>query len=350
MTVGPLSGEGTVRLDVNAAGTGIADAAGNVLTGGFTAGSGLHASAGRQRDVAARAQRRPVERQRQLAGRDRRQRRREHRDVQHDRAGRRQRRRSSTRRGPSATSCSAIPIRARRATGSSTTTAIAANMLTLAVAGGAPTLTVNALGAGAAARLAASLAGTAGLTKIGPGTLVLDRANTLTGAINVNGGTLRLDPGSSLNTGAGTVNVARRRRRAPARQRRLDLGRRPGHAGRSGGVAGLFTLDSGTATFGAVRTNSDFGSTFRINGGTFFATDVNIRRNSAAAVGLQLRLHRQRRHRHRGHHRPRHQQLQRRADGGRWIADRDGRGHHRQPGHRRPRRGDARDRRHRSPR
>ena len=61
---------------------------------------------------------------------------------------------------------------------------------TLAVAGGAPTLTVNALGADAAARLAAALGGTAGLTKIGPGTLVLDRANTLTGAINVNGGTL----------------------------------------------------------------------------------------------------------------------------------------------------------------
>ena len=38
VTVGPLSGEGTVRLDVNAAGTGIADAAGNMLSGGFTTG------------------------------------------------------------------------------------------------------------------------------------------------------------------------------------------------------------------------------------------------------------------------------------------------------------------------
>ena len=33
-----------------------------------------------------------------------------------------------------------------------------------------------------------------------------------------------------------------------------------------------------------MRTNSDSGSTFRINGGTFSATDVNIRRNSAATV------------------------------------------------------------------
>ena len=38
VTIDPLSGEGTVRLDLNASGTGIADAAGNILTGGFTAG------------------------------------------------------------------------------------------------------------------------------------------------------------------------------------------------------------------------------------------------------------------------------------------------------------------------
>ena len=36
MTVGALSGQGTVRLDVNGAGTGIADAAGNELAAGFT--------------------------------------------------------------------------------------------------------------------------------------------------------------------------------------------------------------------------------------------------------------------------------------------------------------------------
>ena len=37
VTIG-LSGEGTVRLDVNAGGTGIADVAGNPLSGGFTGG------------------------------------------------------------------------------------------------------------------------------------------------------------------------------------------------------------------------------------------------------------------------------------------------------------------------
>src|SRR5262249_61218294 len=38
VTVGPLTGEGSVRLDVNASGAGIADIAGNALNGGFTAG------------------------------------------------------------------------------------------------------------------------------------------------------------------------------------------------------------------------------------------------------------------------------------------------------------------------
>jgi autotransporter-associated beta strand protein len=46
----------------------------------------------------------------------------------------------------------------------------------------------------------------------------------------------------------------------------------------------LLTVQTGSAAFGQVRTNSDFGSTYRVNGGTFSATDVNIRRNSAAAV------------------------------------------------------------------
>ena len=157
------------------------------------------------------------------------------------------------------------------------------NTLTLAAAG-APTLTVNALGADAAARLAAPLAGTAGLTKIGPGPLVLDRINTLTGAINVNGGTLRLDPGSSLNTGTGTVNVGVTAGvRLQVNGGSLSAGGLVtiGSGTGGGNVGALFTLDSGTATFGAVRTNSDSGSTIRVNGGTFAATDVNIRRNSA---------------------------------------------------------------------
>jgi autotransporter-associated beta strand protein len=283
VTIGPLSGEGTVRLDVNASGTGIADTAGNVLTGAFTAGqvftrlligngSWLRALSGGlwsdnanwQEGIVASgigntASFNTVELVDDNA-------------VQLD--------------SPQIIGNLVFGDSDPGSTGNwiIDDNGIAANTLTLAVAGGAPTVTVNALGADAAARLAAPLAGTAGLTKIGPGTLVLDRPNTLAGAINVNAGTLRLDPGSSLAAGTGTVNVA------VTGGVRLHVNGGSMSAGGlftvgsgtgGGNVGGLFTLDSGTATFAAVRTNSDSGSTFRINGGTFFATDVNIRRNSA---------------------------------------------------------------------
>lgn len=279
VTIGPLSGEGTVRLDVNGGGTGIADAAGNILTGGFSAGQVFtRLLAGNGTWLRA------------LSG-----------GLWSDNANWQDGIVGSG-VGNTATFSTielvddnVVHLDSPQIIGnlvfgdsdpSSTGNWIIddngnpGNTLTLAVAGGAPTLTVNALGSDAAARLATSLAGTAGLTKIGPGALVLDRANTLTGSVNVNGGTLRLDPGSSLNTGAGTVNVGVTGGvRLHVNGGSLSAG---GLVTIGGGVGGLFTLDSGTATFAAVRTNSDFGSTFLINGGTFFATDVNIRRNSAA--------------------------------------------------------------------
>ena len=281
VTIDPLSGEGTVRLDLNASGTGIADAAGNILTGGFTAGqvftrlligngTWLRALSGGLWSDNANWQD----------------------GIVGSGVGN-----TATFSTIELVDDNLVHLDSPQIIGNlifgdtdpgSTgnwivdDNGVPANTLTLAVAGGAPTLTVNALGADAAARLAAALGGTAGLTKIGPGTLVLDRANTLTGAINVNGGTLRLDPGSSLNTGTGTVNAA------VAAGARLHVNggsiSTTGLVTLGGGVTGLFTLDSGTATFGPVRTNSDFGSTFLVNGGTFSATDVNIRRNSAAAV------------------------------------------------------------------
>ena len=222
---------------------------------------------------------------------------------------------------------------------------VPANTLTLAVAGGAPTLTVNALGADAAAR-------SRGVARR-DGRPHQDRSGHA-GARSREHADRRdqrqrrhAAPGPWLvaQHGDGNRECRRRRRRAPARQRRIDIDR-PAWSRLGGGVTGLFTLDSGTATFGPVRTNSDFGSTFLVNGGTFFATDVNIRRNSAAAVDFNSGFIVNGGTAIGGHHRPRHQQLQRRAHGGRRIVDRDGRGHHRQPGHRRPRRRDARHRRH----
>ena len=249
VTVGPLSGEGTVRLDVNAAGTGITDAAGNMLSGGFTAGQiftrlligngtwlralsgGLWSDNANWQDgiVGSGAGNTAAFNTIELVDDN---------IVRLD--------------SPQTIGNLVFGDSDPGSTGNWIVDdgGNPGNTLTLATAG-APTLTVNALGTDAAARLAAPLAGTAGFTKIGPGPLVLDRVNTLTGAINVNAGTLRLDPGSSLNTGTGTVNVGVTAGvRLQVNGGSLSAGGLVtiGSGTGGGNVGGLFTLDSGTAT------------------------------------------------------------------------------------------------------
>ncbi|HWS88315.1 MAG TPA: HYR domain-containing protein [Pyrinomonadaceae bacterium] len=157
------------------------------------------------------------------------------------------------------------------------------NVLTLAVSNGAPTVTVNALGTGATATLNAAVAGTQGLTKTGPGTLVLGAQNTLTGALNVTGGTLRLGEGASLALGNNVVGVT------SVNNNTIHVSGGSFSAGglvtlgSGAGFAGVLQLDSGAVALGGgVRTNSESGSRVIVNGGTFSATDVNIRRNGAA--------------------------------------------------------------------
>ncbi|ACB75491.1 rhamnogalacturonan lyase B N-terminal domain-containing protein [Opitutus terrae] len=152
---------------------------------------------------------------------------------------------------------------------------VAANTLTLA--GASPTITVNALGTGANATVATRLAGSGGLTKTGAGTLVLTAQNALTGALTVSGGVLQLPAGGALDVGNNAVNLAL--------NTRLNV---TGGAFAAGGLVTAVTsqvvIDSGTATFGSFRTNSDFSGTLRVNGGELTVGDVNIRRNSAGSV------------------------------------------------------------------
>src|SRR5262245_44125294 len=274
VTVGPLTGEGSVRLDVNASGTGIADIAGNGLIGGFTTGqvytrsligngiwiqnsSGgmwnanpnwlngiVGAGVGNTADFSSL-------------------------ELVDDLIVRLDSPRTIGNLVFEDTDVSSPGNWIIDNNGS------AANSLTLAVAAGNPTVTVNSLGVGASTILGVSLAGTQGLTKLGAGPLALTMPSSLIGQLMVNGGALRLLPGSSLAIGNSAVNLGT--------NTQLNI------AGGSFTTSGLVTavtsavvIDSGSAALGNFRTNSDFSGTLRVNGGSLTVGDVNIRRNSAA--------------------------------------------------------------------
>ena len=82
----------------------------------------------------------------------------------------------------------------------------AANILTLA--GGTPTITVNALGTGKTATIGTVIAGSTAWTKAGAGILVLTNANTFSGGFTVNsGGALVANVAGALGTnGSATIN------------------------------------------------------------------------------------------------------------------------------------------------
>ena len=75
----------------------------------------------------------------------------------------------------------------------------------LILAGTTPTITVNALGDTKAATISAAVAGSAGLTKSGLGTLTLTAANSYTGATTVSEGTMLVSGQSYFNVGRTTT-------------------------------------------------------------------------------------------------------------------------------------------------
>jgi rhamnogalacturonan endolyase len=150
---------------------------------------------------------------------------------------------------------------------------LASNTLTLV--GATPTIAVNTLGAGATSAIGATLVGNGGLTKTGAGTLVLSAPNQLSGVLNLNGGFVQLTSGGSLNLGNSAVNTA-------LNTRLMVAGGSFTTTGLVSATTSQVVIDSGTASLGSFRTNSDFSGTLRINGGTLNVGDVNIRRNAGA--------------------------------------------------------------------
>jgi rhamnogalacturonan endolyase len=156
---------------------------------------------------------------------------------------------------------------------------------TLTLAGSAPTITVNGVtgGTGTAyglngtiARVGAGLAGTGGLIKNGAGTLVLEKANSLTGALNLSAGYIEVPATGALNLGNGAVNVTT--------NTRLQV---------SGGVVattglvtvntGSIVVDGGTVAMGSYRTAGNFGATLRINAGTVSTGAISVTRNAGTS-------------------------------------------------------------------
>jgi autotransporter-associated beta strand protein len=80
---------------------------------------------------------------------------------------------------------------------------------TLTLSGTTPTVTVNALGGTKTVTISAAVAGSAGLTKSGPGTLTLSGSNSYSGATTVTAGTLQIGNGGTSGTpGSGPVTIA----------------------------------------------------------------------------------------------------------------------------------------------
>ena len=271
-----LSGEGTVRLDVNASGTGIADTAGNLLSGGFTGGQlytrsltgngiwiqngsgGNWANNGNWLDgivgagIGSTADFTTLELVDDLV-------------VNLD---------SPRTVGNIVFGDTDINSPGNWIVDNG---GIATNTLNLVVGAGTPSIVVNPLGLGAATTMSVPLTGNQGLTKLGTGTLLLNRSNTLTGPLNVSAGILRIVTGGSafaggvnISTGGAILNIAGGSFTAT------------GGLTVNAGAGSALIVDSGTAGFAGLATNNSAGGILRVNGGTVTATSVNIPRSSDA--------------------------------------------------------------------
>ena|GEM_PF-1077587 len=283
VVIGPLSGEGTLRLDLNATGAGITDLAGNPLPGGLSAGQiftrvlvgdGVWtrtASGGLWNDNAN-----------WVGG-----------IVAHG-------------IGTTANfSMIELPddisvhLNAARTVtnlifGDDDVTSPAswtiddngnvANTLTLVTGAALPNITVNPLSPGALVKIAAPLGGSNGFTKAGSGTLALASPNTLTGTVGVTAGVLRVDPGATFTPG--TINISTGGATLQVAGGTLNA---TGTANVTGSNSNL-VIDSGAANINAIAGNNNTGSRVLINGGTVTVNSVSFMRSTDANLNYNTGL------------------------------------------------------------
>lgn len=153
-----------------------------------------------------------------------------------------------------------------------------ANILTLA--GGTPTITVNALGTGKNANITAIIAGSAGLVKDGVGQLNLGGGgatnNTFTGGLTIKAGTVYLNPGSGTTGGGGSITIG-----ANVGDANLDLG---GNGGSAVTYANALVLGGSTGVL-TLKTASNF---ITLTGGVTGTGDLNIQMNRTVSSAANI--------------------------------------------------------------
>ena len=142
---------------------------------------------------------------------------------------------------------------------------------TLTLAGATPTIS---MASGISATISSVIAGTAGLTKAGLGTLILTGANTYTGGTTISAGTLQIGNGATGSVVGDIVDNA------------ALVFNRTGTLTYAGVISGTGSVTkSGTATL-TLTGNSTYTGGTTINAGTFVvSTDANL---GAASGGLSF--------------------------------------------------------------
>lgn len=169
----------------------------------------------------------------------------------------------------------------------------AANVLTLA--GSTPTIQVNAAtttgdtvdvpAANASpSTLDVVLAGTAGFTKSGVGTLLLTQPNTISGPLTIAKGIVEIGVGGSLTPTAVGANPSVTI--ATSQQLRVSGGTfsTAGDVVWTSGTGTGIIVSAGTASFQKIRPSNTRNSFFRVSGGVATATELNFPRSGDSEV------------------------------------------------------------------
>lgn len=282
VTLSALQGEGTVRLDVNASGTGIADVAGNLLAGGYAAGDVFtRVLLGDGMWIRTASGGLWSQNENWLGG------------IVADGAGKTAD--FSTLELPedvivqldSPRSLTNLVFGDEDTTSAASWTVAnnggATNILTLVSGSSGPGITVNELGTGARANLAVTLAGTNGFTKRGPGTLALSAQNELSGTVTVSEGDLRVEAGARLAPGSVSVSGSRRTFTVAG-----GLVEATGNANLSG--AGAVVVEAGQATFAAISGSNNTGNAVRVNGGKLVTGSISFQRSTDGSLNYNTGL------------------------------------------------------------